>query len=752
MRKGVLGFITLLGLAAPALGQVQPVGAELRQAIGEKLELSDFTVQRLALPGEHVAFTTDVTLGGVEYGVWVEPHSFRTAGATATTVGADGVARPLALPAPLTVRGEIDGVADARAAGSRAGGGLNMAIVIPGGEEPEIWTVQPLTDVEPGADPALHVVYRDDDVALEQPWSCGVPNEGVHQHAEAHGGDGGASRAVLACELAIEVDWEYYQLLGSNEANVIADVDTVISRISIVYEDQCNVMFVIPHYNIWTNSGDPYTSTDPGTRLGQFRNWWNANKGDVNRDLAHMFTGVNINGSVIGIAYLSAVCGSNGYGLVQSKYTNAINARGALSAHEIGHNFSAQHCDGNGDCHIMCSGLGGCNGLGNPAFFGQPSATRITNYASNRSCLTVGGGLVYPFIEEWTETTIDDNTWPASSGAVVNSDADGEPSSPYALNLDGTDTIESGSLDLTGVLETPYFSFFTQHKGVESGKSLVAEYRDINGVWQTFDTLTSDGTNQTTFDFHVYPIDVFAWGTDFAVRFRALGADSGDDWYIDDIAVSPFPGNPIPFHEPFADSTFNTGTAWDSIAGAQVSTSADNEPSDPYSMSLDGTDSATTHTFRMASAPFPTYLSFYTQHKGVESGKSLVVEYTTDFGDWAEFATITSNGSDQSQFSFHQESLTIDAYHDGFAIRFRAAGADSSDDWYVDDIRLGDEFTPPDDCVADFNGDGAVNTQDVLAFLNAWNAGDPSADINGDGTINTQDVLAYLNLWNIGCP
>ncbi|MFG0259004.1 MAG: GC-type dockerin domain-anchored protein [Phycisphaerales bacterium JB041] len=56
-----------------------------------------------------------------------------------------------------------------------------------------------------------------------------------------------------------------------------------------------------------------------------------------------------------------------------------------------------------------------------------------------------------------------------------------------------------------------------------------------------------------------------------------------------------------------------------------------------------------------------------------------------------------------------------------------------------------------DDCVADFNGDGSVNTQDVLAFLNAWNNGEGSADINNDGSINTQDVLAFLNLWNAGC-
>ena len=60
----------------------------------------------------------------------------------------------------------------------------------------------------------------------------------------------------------------------------------------------------------------------------------------------------------------------------------------------------------------------------------------------------------------------------------------------------------------------------------------------------------------------------------------------------------------------------------------------------------------------------------------------------------------------------------------------------------------------PDDCetcYADCNGDGVVNTQDVLCYLNLWNAGDAGADCNGDGSINTVDVLCYLNLWNTGC-
>ena len=56
-----------------------------------------------------------------------------------------------------------------------------------------------------------------------------------------------------------------------------------------------------------------------------------------------------------------------------------------------------------------------------------------------------------------------------------------------------------------------------------------------------------------------------------------------------------------------------------------------------------------------------------------------------------------------------------------------------------------------DECVADFNHDGTVNTLDMLAFLNAWAAGDPSADVNGDGVVNTLDVLVFLNLWAAGC-
>lgn len=54
-------------------------------------------------------------------------------------------------------------------------------------------------------------------------------------------------------------------------------------------------------------------------------------------------------------------------------------------------------------------------------------------------------------------------------------------------------------------------------------------------------------------------------------------------------------------------------------------------------------------------------------------------------------------------------------------------------------------------CYADYNEDGAPDTQDVLAFLNDWNGGVARADCNLDGVINTRDVLCFLNTWNAGC-
>jgi hypothetical protein len=54
-------------------------------------------------------------------------------------------------------------------------------------------------------------------------------------------------------------------------------------------------------------------------------------------------------------------------------------------------------------------------------------------------------------------------------------------------------------------------------------------------------------------------------------------------------------------------------------------------------------------------------------------------------------------------------------------------------------------------CTADLNQDGVVDFNDLLEFLNLYNAGSLLVDFNGDGVIDFNDLLEYLNIYNEGC-
>ena len=54
-------------------------------------------------------------------------------------------------------------------------------------------------------------------------------------------------------------------------------------------------------------------------------------------------------------------------------------------------------------------------------------------------------------------------------------------------------------------------------------------------------------------------------------------------------------------------------------------------------------------------------------------------------------------------------------------------------------------------CLADFNGDGALNILDFVAFQEAFVAGDGAADANGDGVLNILDFVAFQGAFTGGC-
>ena len=66
----------------------------------------------------------------------------------------------------------------------------------------------------------------------------------------------------------------------------------------------------------------------------------------------------------------------------------------------------------------------------------------------------------------------------------------------------------------------------------------------------------------------------------------------------------------------------------------------------------------------------------------------------------------------------------------------------------IDNLRLIGAGAPPQ-CVGDWNRDGSVDGDDVIAFFAAWDRG--NADVNGDGGTDGDDVIAFFAAWDTGC-
>jgi subtilisin family serine protease len=209
----------------------------------------------------------------------------------------------------------------------------------------------------------------------------------------------------------------------------------------------------------------------------------------------------------------------------------------------------------------------------------------------------------------------------------------------------------------------------------------------------------------------------------------------------------------LPFFEDVEDFVMDA-TEWQIVDGAEVSGGANNPPSGFATIHLDETDSITTQqleTLDLLNPPqTPFYLSFYSEHRQVEAGKSLNVEFFSELQqDWLLLDEIVSDGVTQNEFDFFEYEMPVNAYGDTLQIRFTFDG-DAADDWYLDDI--GVSTTPAGACFADFNADGSLSILDFVAFQTAFSAGDDAADCNDDGSLSVLDFVCFQQAFLAGCP
>jgi hypothetical protein len=160
---------------------------------------------------------------------------------------------------------------------------------------------------------------------------------------------------------------------------------------------------------------------------------------------------------------------------------------------------------------------------------------------------------------------------------------------------------------------------------------------------------------------------------------------------------------PFPFFDDFASPSIDT-ERWSYENGADVTNIGEGEPSAPFSLNLNsaGPENFRDDDIRTNVLPIGSFgavtLSYQTQHRGVEAGESLVVEYWNNNLTWVEINRLISDGVDQTDFEPFQHAMPADALHDEFRIRFRVEGDEADDNWFFDDVRVSAECTDVGDC------------------------------------------------------
>lgn len=316
----------------------------------------------------------------IELFLW--PHSIRAEGYRLIIQKADGSYEDVAPGPERTLRGIPGGYVNGSVAAMMHDEGLEARIQL---SHDRIYWLEPVAATIPNADASLHVLYASSDVAGGD-YTCGVATDMVEHDEESHVHDdsnqGGGTRGVDLCvtQLACDADFEYYTDRGSSVPAAQSRITAVINGMNPQYENEVGITYTITTILVRTAEPDPYSSSDAGTLLDSFRNHWQSSQGSIIRDEAELFTGRNMSGSVIGIAYLNGICNSQAYNVVED--ITPLSCRTDLSAHECGHNWSADHCN--------CSGTTMNPSLTCANTFANVSRNEIIGYRDTRGCIVCG--------------------------------------------------------------------------------------------------------------------------------------------------------------------------------------------------------------------------------------------------------------------------------------------------------------------------------------------------------------------------
>jgi hypothetical protein len=393
--RGAATVAALLFAGAPAVAQLRVPAVPAPFELLGSFDVRDGTVQELVVPQSPGAFQVDVALGERQYTLNLAPFDVRRPNFKLLVDDGKSL-QQVPTPPSVTYRGTVSGRTDSSIGGSVINGQLRLVIDLGG----ELWGIQPVSDGIPGLPVSAHMVYRHSDTT--ESGQCGTTGT----IEVAPDGTGSFIDVLKEAEIAIDCDVQFYQRSGSSVTNAQNDVTSVMSGVNAIYVRDVEIQYFITTIIVRTAPITSYENASSSAGLlNAFQNHWNVNHASVPRDVAQLFTGRGTFGSTLGIASLGTVCiKSQAYSVVWSKFSTSMTSRRGLSAHELGHSWGCNHCNGQNPCYIMCSGLGGCSGL--VTQFGPWEIGQIVAFKNTRGCLTTVTQNV-PSLTNITPNTLD---------------------------------------------------------------------------------------------------------------------------------------------------------------------------------------------------------------------------------------------------------------------------------------------------------------------------------------------------------
>ena len=315
----------------------------------QRLSIQTDSVETIQMLGGAGPVTLSFDALGRAFVLELEPNAALLSGSARTAL-ADGIE---------VYRGSIAGNPDSWA----------RIVVFNGMPRGFVWDGNEMFAIESPGDSALQIsapiIYRlADTTIVPGTMTCG---------ADTSSGNGAAVFSKLIGELGTAMaqgqgaiseinfsaigDFEFTSAYADDVAAEAAMIDR-LNRVDGIFSQQLGVQITVPatpetHIDIadpFTTPVDPITNeTDAITFLAEVGSYRDSMAIHRNQGLTHLFTGRDLAGTTVGIAYVGALC-STGFGAGLSQGSNDPAFDSLIAAHEIGHNFGAPHDSMAGPC------------------------------------------------------------------------------------------------------------------------------------------------------------------------------------------------------------------------------------------------------------------------------------------------------------------------------------------------------------------------------------------------------------------